>query len=90
VKEVNMSFPTFVAQFANGETTRMSTYTALDPLDFTRGVRLSRAAMALRASRRPQLLEGSETIVSGWFELDGVKLADMPMAKESDLEKLPG
>jgi hypothetical protein len=83
-------YPTFVAQFANGETTRMSTYTKLDPLDFARGVRLSHAAMALRVSYRPELLKGSETIVSGWFELDGVKLADMPMTKESDLEKLPG
>jgi hypothetical protein len=62
----------------------MSTYTKLDPLDFARGVRLSHAAMALRVSCRPELLKGSETIVSGWLELDGVKLADMPMAKCGD------
>ena len=36
--------PTFVATFADGEVTQMTTYTALDELDVTRGVRLARAA----------------------------------------------
>jgi hypothetical protein len=74
-----MTVPTFVAQFDNGEVTRMSVATALDELDFARGVRISHAAMALRASHRPELHSDSK-IVAAWFELGGVKLADMPVA----------
>jgi hypothetical protein len=32
--------PTFVARFADGQVTRMSTFTSLDKLDYGRGVRL--------------------------------------------------
>jgi transcriptional regulator with XRE-family HTH domain len=49
--------PTFVAEFADGEVTRMSTYTSLEKLDWDRGIRLSQAAYQSRranARERPQ------------------------------------
>ena len=40
--------PTFVAKFADGTTTRMSTFTSLENLDWGRGERLSQAAYQSR------------------------------------------
>jgi len=40
--------PTFVCEFADGTTTRMSTYTSLEKLDWGRGERLSQAAYQSR------------------------------------------
>lgn len=40
--------PTFVAQFADGQVTRMSTWTSLEKLDVERGCRLSRMAWESR------------------------------------------
>ena len=40
--------PTFVCQFADGVTTRMSVFTSLDRLDWDRGMRLSQAAYQSR------------------------------------------
>lgn len=79
-----MNDPTFVAEFANGETTRMTTFTPLHRLDFARGVRITHAAMGVRVSHRPELLEGSETNVKGWFEFDGNKLGELPATKKCD------
>src|SRR5262249_1094217 len=36
--------PTFVAEFADGQVTRMTTFTSLEKLDWGRGVHLSQAA----------------------------------------------
>lgn len=44
--------PTFVAVFADGETTRMSTFTSLAALDLGRGVRLANAAWQSRHRRK--------------------------------------
>jgi hypothetical protein len=40
--------PTFVAKFADGEVTRMTTFTSLEKLDWNRGVALSYAAWQSR------------------------------------------
>jgi len=62
---------TFVAEFADGTTTRMSLFTARDKLDWTRGERLSIAAYQSRF----QTHEAPPAIVSAHFELDGKVLA---------------
>ena len=72
--------PTFVARFADGEVTRMSTFTSLSNLDRARGERLSRAAWATRHQlscewTSAQLVEMCPPIVGGYFEQDGVMLA---------------
>jgi len=51
-----MSGPTFVARFADGQTTRMSTHTTLDKLDMKRGVRLSRHAYSSRVRKDPPVI----------------------------------
>jgi hypothetical protein len=65
--------PTFVAHFADGEVTRMTTFTLRDPLDVGRGVRLARHAYRARKNLKP----AAETpaIVEARFEQDGGTLA---------------
>jgi len=63
--------PTFVAEFADGEVTRMSTFTSLENLDWGRGERLSIAAYQSRFRTR----EVPPAIISARFEQDGVVLA---------------
>src|SRR5262245_45644320 len=63
--------PTFVAEFADGATTRMSICTARDKLDWGRGERLSIAAYQSRF----QTHEVPPAIVSARFEQDGKVLA---------------
>ena len=41
------SSPTFVARFADGEVTRMTTHTSLTTLDVDRGVRLSHSCLSI-------------------------------------------
>jgi hypothetical protein len=73
----------FVAEFANGASTRMTVATSLKTLDFARGARLAHLGMSLRASLHPELLDGSGEIVRAWYETsDGAKLADMPISQE--------
>jgi len=72
--------PTFVAEFADGEVTRMSTYTSLENLDVDRGMRLSHAAYESRwrrvASGRPaDIVCHVPQVVSAHFEQDGAILA---------------
>jgi len=75
--------PTFVAEFADGQVTRMSTFTSLEKLDWDRGVRLSHAAYQTRrrARERKQRWPLSvapvppPAIVSARFEQDGKVLA---------------
>jgi hypothetical protein len=68
--------PTFVAVFADGETTRMSTFTDLHDLDWERGHALSRAAYESRARRKDRKWSGlPPAIVRCHFEQDGVVLA---------------
>jgi transcriptional regulator with XRE-family HTH domain len=63
--------PTFAATFSDGTQTRMSVSTALDKLDWERGVRLSQAAYQ---SRHPGALV-LPAILSMHFERDGKVLA---------------
>jgi hypothetical protein len=62
--------PTFVARFADGQVTRMSTFTSLARLDVERGIVLARAAWSSRfpATEVP-------SIVSAHFEQDDKILA---------------
>jgi hypothetical protein len=63
--------PTFVAQFSDGQVTRMSTFTSLENLDWKRGVRLSQAAYESRCRHA----RCAPPIVSAHFEQDGKTLA---------------
>jgi hypothetical protein len=63
--------PTFVAEFADGTVTRMSTYCTVENLDWARGERLSIAAYQSRFRTR----EAPPAITSARFEQDGVVLA---------------
>lgn len=69
--------PTFVATFADGQVTRMSTYTSLAKLDVDRALRLSRHAYASR--HHFPIWEDAEAgcppISEGYFEQDGEILA---------------
>ena len=72
--------PTCVAMFADGEVTRMSTFTSLKQLDWERGLRLSQAAYESRWRTRVRVhgvapLSVLPIIVSAHFEQDGVVLA---------------
>jgi hypothetical protein len=84
--------PTFVATFADGAVTRMSTFTSLTNLDCARGVRLSQAAYQSRWRTRERVhhagfvapLTTLPAIVSAHFEQDGKVLAqyeqrDLPL-----------
>ena len=77
--------PTFVAEFADGTTVRMTTYTSLTKLDWDRGVRLSQAAWRARWRRRqriytpfPAVEPVPPAIIAARFEQDGVTLARRP------------
>jgi hypothetical protein len=61
--------PTFVAKFADGQITRMSTFTSLTDLDRGRGIRLSLAAYESR------MRQAAPQISEAWFEQDGLILA---------------
>jgi hypothetical protein len=60
--------PTFVAWFADGQVTRMSTFTSLANLDRGRGIRLSQAAYESR------MKQAAPAIINAHFEQDGVVL----------------
>jgi hypothetical protein len=64
------SSPTFVAKFADGVTTRMTTFTPRDKLNVWRGVRLAHAAYRSRTKREPV------PIVEAHFERNGAVLAE--------------
>jgi hypothetical protein len=75
--------PSFVAKFADGTVTRMSTFTSLKKLDWDRGVRLSQAAYQSRWRRmrriRADFIEPVlPVIVAMHFEQDGIVLARRP------------
>jgi hypothetical protein len=57
--------PTFVATFADGEVTRMTTYQSGKRLDLKRGVRLACAAYESRTKQK------SPPIVEAHYERDG-------------------
>jgi hypothetical protein len=56
---------TFIAIFADGEATRLTTYAAAGKLNLTRGVRLARAAYESRTKRTPP------AIAEAHYECDG-------------------
>jgi hypothetical protein len=60
--------PTFVAQWSDGVTTRMTTYTMLKKLDLKRGLALSRAAYSSRKKVSMATIEA--TIIGAHFEKD--------------------
>jgi hypothetical protein len=66
--------PTFVAEFADGTVTRMTTFTSLEKLDWERGERLSIAAYQSRWRTH----EAPPAITSARFEQDGVVLGTRP------------
>jgi hypothetical protein len=79
--------PTFVAEFADGTVTRMSTFTSLENLDWARGERLSIAAYQSRwrthqRKQRPYLVDSvapvPPAIISARFEQDGKVLGTRP------------
>jgi hypothetical protein len=75
--------PTFVATFADGEVTRMSTCTPIERLDWGRGLRLAQAAYESRWRTRVRVqglppLSVLPPIISAHFEQDGVVLARRP------------
>jgi hypothetical protein len=57
--------PTFVAIFADGETTRMTVFQPGKTLDLGRGVRLARAAYESRTKQK------SPPIIKAHYERDG-------------------
>jgi hypothetical protein len=57
--------PTFVATFADGKVTRMTTFQKTKALDLGRGVRLARAAYESRMKKAPP------SIVEAHYERDG-------------------
>lgn len=65
--------PTFVAMFADGEITRMSTFTSLSSLDVARGLRIARAAYITRL--KCEAPYSTPAILSARFEQDGQVLA---------------
>ncbi|MFK4725852.1 hypothetical protein ABIE89_006952 [Bradyrhizobium niftali] len=48
-----MTSPTFIAEFADGVTTRMTCHCTADDLDLARGIKLSRAAYDSRIGQAP-------------------------------------
>lgn len=68
--------PTFVAQFADGEVTRMTTF-CLAKLDYKRGEAVARAAWQ---SRMKAWGHPVPAIVASHFERDGVRLDNIAEA----------
>ena len=64
-KDLHTGSPCFVARFIDGQQTRMTVNTALNRLDFARGVRLARHAYRSRIGQEPPPLK------SGYFESEG-------------------
>jgi len=62
--------PVFVAKFADGVTTRMTTFTRRDKLNVWRGVRLAHAAYRNRTKKEPV------AIIEARFEQNGAVLAE--------------
>ena len=72
--------PTFVAEFADGTVTRMSTFTSLNKLDWSRGEYMARHAWASRRKAPPdwdsaKLAEAAPPIIACRFEQNGKVLA---------------
>jgi hypothetical protein len=86
-KRKDRAGPTFVAEFADGVITRMTTFTSLTDLDWARGERLSRAAYESRWRAQYRKRNGEPcpvdeialvppAIRSARFEQNGVVLAE--------------
>lgn len=72
--------PTFVAEFADGEQTRMTVFTSLKKLDVERGVRLARHAYRSRMKQEPP------PIVKAHFASNGVMLAAYSSVDLEDID----
>lgn len=69
-----MTSPTFVARFADGEVTRMTTHTSPYKLDVGRGIRLSRSAYRARKQLKPETPTPEVVEASYVSALDGSTL----------------
>ena len=76
--------PTFVAQFADGQVTRMSTWTTLEKLDVERGKRLAQAAWSNRARTRPRPFSEALILLQSNPMMNQDRLADY-VARKLDL-----
>ena len=72
--------PTFVAQFADGEITRLTTYTSLDKLDVARGLRLARHAYSSRTGKKKP-----PAVVAARFERNGATLKEYAAKELKDV-----
>jgi hypothetical protein len=68
--------PTFVAKFADGTVTRMSTYTTMENPDVARGIRLS---MAAYESRHRHSLAAIPVILECYFTQDDKRIDFNPV-----------
>jgi hypothetical protein len=73
--------PSFVATFADGEVTRMTTYCADNKLDLARGLKLSRHAYQQRITKEPPAIvearfEDAAGAVLGRY--DAKQIAEVP------------
>ena len=78
------SSPTFVARFADGTVTRMTTHYSAEKLDLGRGVRLSLAAYELRRKKAPP------PMTAGRFEMppsDGADAVIFQVYSADDLAR---
>ena len=78
--------PSFIAEFADGTTVRMSVFTSLAKLDWSRGIRLAEQAWGSRWRRHARFPGGGlsllapvpPAIIAARFEQDGTVLARRP------------
>ena len=75
--------PTFVCEFSDGETTRMTVNTSRKTLDVGRGVRLARHAYRSRKRQEPP------SIVTARFEQDGKVLECYSAVDLEDFDEAP-
>jgi len=74
--------PTFVAEFADGEVTRLTTFSSLKKLDVERGVKLARHAYRSRTKQEPR------EIVKAHFETgNGEMLAAYSAVDLEDIDE---
>jgi hypothetical protein len=73
--------PTFIAEFADGEVTKMTTFSSIKKLDVERGIRLAKHAYEQRTGKEPPAM------VAARFEQDGQLLASYSAVDLDDLEE---
>jgi len=74
-KRKNCIGPTFVAEFADGAITRMSTFTSLEKLDWGRGERLSQAVINHGGGHANAPIISNKPVSPAWSRRGGVDRA---------------